>query len=274
MKFLGTLITFIFSGTALFAQVTIAPTNLFVDDDTKFGTYIVVNNSEQNQEVSVDFLFAYSKTDVNGSRKFIYDDSLTAKRYSIADQVRAFPQNFILSPGQKQIVRLRINAPLSLPDGTYWSRIKTKASAESAPIEMQTDNSVSASMGINVEQITGLFYKKGDVTTGIEIEDIITDHSADNRLIVLTDLKRTGNSPFLGSITVSLSDNKGNVVRNGLISTSIYFDGTHRQELDISDLPRGEYTVTVKFESQRSDVSSKDLIQMEPVSQSTKITIP
>jgi len=256
------------------AQVTIAPTNLFIDSQSKFGTYMVINNSNTPQEVSIDFFFGYSETDENGNRTTVEDTSEIAAEHSIADEIRAFPRNFVLNPNQRQIVRLRITPPNTLGDGVYWSRIKTSSTPQSPPIELSNDQSVTAQVGIVINQVTGLFYKNGNVSTGIEVEEIRTQISDENILAVLTDYSRTGNAPFLGTISVNLKDTDGNVVQSGFISTSLYFDGTQRQELNIEGVDPGEYSVEVKFESQRNDVSSRDIIQMDPVTATTTVTIP
>lgn len=256
------------------AQVTIAPTNLFIDSQSKFGTYMVINNSNTPQEVSIDFFFGYSETDENGNRTTVEDTSEIAAEHSIAEDIRAFPRNFVLNPNQRQIVRLRITPPNTLGDGVYWSRIKTSSTPQSAPIELSNDQSVTAQVGIVINQVTGLFYKNGDVSTGIDVEEIRTEMTDDNIMAVLTDYNRTGNSPFLGTISVNLKNSDGEVVQSGFISTSLYFDGTQRQELNIEGVDPGEYTIEVKFESQRNDVSSRDIIQMAPVTSTTTVTIP
>lgn len=250
------------------AQVTISPTNLFVNSRNPFGTYMVINGSNQVQEISIDFIFSYTKTDENGTIYKVQDDSLAAAQYSIADYVRAFPRNFTLSPGQRQIVRLRLTPPSDLPEGTYWARIKTASSPESPPLELQNTETVTARVGIVVEQITGLYYKKGNVTTGISINNIETQNRNDT-LTVLTHYERTGNSPFLGSISTKILDKNGLEVKSSYVSTTLYFSGTQKQVFDISDLPKGDYTVSVNFQSRRADVSDQDLIQMESETKST-----
>lgn len=255
------------------AQVTIAPTNLYIDSGTTFGTYMVINGSSQNQEIAIDFYFGYSQSDEKGNKRSVSDDTVRAQQYSIADHIKAFPQNFVLNPGQRQVVRLRVNAPNDLPDGTYWARIRTASTPESPPVELSSTEAVSARVGITIEQVTGLFYKKGDVSTGIEIEDLRTQLT-DGNLTIFTDLNRTGNSPFLGSITYSILDKNNETVREGFTSTSVYFDGTHHREFNIEDLSAGEYTVRVHFETRRSDISQNDLVQMEPVTETTSIRIP
>lgn len=258
------------------AQVTIAPTNLFLDNQSRFGTYMVINGSNSAQEISVEFFFGYAILDENGDRKSIVGEEAINSTNSIAESVRAFPQNFILQSGQRQIVRLRISPERDLTDGTYWARIKTISTPESPPVEIGSDENVTARVGINIEQITGLFYKSGEVTTGIEIDEIRTSFSEENedRLLVLADYQRTGNSPFLGSITTTLQNQSGETVAQGFRSTTLFFDGTQKEELDITGLSAGEYTVQVHFETRRSDISSSDLVQMEPVTATTTVTIP
>jgi len=252
--------------TSAKAQVTISPTNMFIDDSNPFGTYMVINGSNETQEIGIDFLFSYSNTDEFGNRRIVQDDEEAENRYSIASYIRAFPRNFTLAPGQRQVVRLRLSTPNDLDDGTYWARIKTSSSPESPPVELQTNSAVAARVAITVEQVTGLFFKKGNVSTGITIGDINVKESDDgNSLLVLTNLTRDGNSPFLGSITVSMIDSRGNEVKRGFISTSIYFDGVHKQELDLTNVPSGNYTIKVQFESSRSDITAEDIIQMNTV---------
>ncbi len=249
------------------AQVTIAPTNLFIDSNTRFGTYMVVNGSNSNQEVSIDFFFGYTGNDDEGNRVLVDSDSIAALNHSVAENVRAFPRNFTLSPGQRQIVRLRVNLDNDVPDGTYWARIRTSSTQESPPVEIQDNTNVAASVGITVEQVTGLYFKKGEVNTGIEISNMTAERESNN-LIVKADLLRTGNSPFLGSITTTVYDQNNSVVTNSVTSTTIFFDGIFKRSLDITGLNPGNYRIEMKFETSRSDVSGTDIIQMPTVTNS------
>src|SRR5690606_33452391 len=104
--------------------------------------------------------------------------------------------------------------------------IRTAASPETPPVEVSNTEVVTARVGITIEQITGIFYKKGKVTTGIEVEEIHTEELENDQLAVLTAFKRTGNSPFLGSISTSLINSKNETIRKAFVSTSLYFDGT------------------------------------------------
>jgi hypothetical protein len=167
---------------------------------------------------------------------------------------------------------LRINAQNSIPDRTYFARIKTTSTPVSPPVEIDNNQAVSAQIGVVINQISGVYYKKGEVSTGIEIENIRTK-TEDNNFVVLTDYLRLGNSPFLGTITASLMQN-GDVKAEQFISTTLFFSGTHRSEINITDLSSGEYQLRVRFESRRGDISSQDIVQMQPVIETMTITIP
>ncbi len=270
---LTALLLLLFQGVT-FAQVTISPTNLFIDDNAQFGSYMVINGSNEAQEISIDFFFAYSQSDETGTRGIVQNDTAREEQFSIANKVRAFPRNFTLAPGQRQTVRLRVSGTNELQDGTYWSRIRTTSSPETPPLEIQSDDAVTARVGIRVEQVTGLFYKKGNVTTGINIVGIDTNTENDgNTLNVLVDLLRTGNSPFLGTITTEVLNAQGRRVLSDFVSTSIYFDGIFKQQLNVQDLQPGNYQVKVTFESDRNDIDKSRLVQMPTSTQTVPFSI-
>lgn len=263
----------VFAFSELSAQITIAPTNLFIDSGNRFGSYLVINNSNEPYEVSIDFIFGYSDSDEEGNRFMTYEDSVTAEKYSIVDWIRAFPQNLTLSPGQRQVIRLRINPPSDIAAGTYWARIVTSATPQSQPIEVQDQQAVTANIEMRINQITGIFYKNGEVNTSISIDQISTNIDGDE-LAVIHDITRGGNSPFFGSINVKIFDSSNRLVKEALDYTSIYFDTKLKNTFDVSDLSSGRYNIEISIASERQDISRDDLIKTEPVTATTTVTIP
>lgn len=254
------------------AQVTIAPTALFIDDQSRFGSFLVLNGSDQTQEVSLTFEFGYPDTDEEGNSFMNYEDEEAREQYSIADWIRGFPRNFTLQPGERQTVRLTVRPPGDIPDGTYWTRIKTASNPAVPDVDEDVTEGVQAQITFRFEQVTAGFYKRGDVTTGISFNDLTAEVN-DEQGIVLADVERSGNSPFLGSIFLTVTDGNGNVVHEHRVSTTVYIDAVRRLEFDASDLSPGTYTAEVRFETRRPDVSSGDLVQAEPVSRSTTFSI-
>jgi len=252
------------------AQITIAPTMVFIDQQSRFGSFLVLNGSDQAQEVTIDFPFGYPVTNAEGQLQMVYDDSSKAEQYGISNLVRGFPQSFVLQPGQRQVVRLTVR-PGDFSDGTYWTRIKTTSNAQNPPVGEQNGDQITAQITYKFEQVTTLFYKRGDTNTGIDIKQFAKQDSSDTYEFI-ADVTRTGNSPFLGSIILTIKDAQGNAVAEKRTSTSIYFDYRQTFEVDKQALSGGDYTATITFKTQRPDVPSEDIVQMEPVTRSLSFT--
>ena len=256
--------TFLLAGVQ--AQITIAPTMVFIDQQNRFGSFLVLNGSDQPQEISIEFPFGYPVTSEDGNIQMVYDDSTMAEEYGLGELVRGFPQNFVLQPGERQTVRLTIR-PKDFSDGMYWTRIRTISNAQNPPIGSASDEEITAQITYKFEQVTTLFYKHGETTTGIEIHNF-TQRDAGNQIEFVADVSRTGNSAFLGSIILQVMDAEGNLVAERLASTSIYFDYRQIFEIPKTDLEDGRYNAQITFETQRPDVPKENIVQMEPVSRS------
>ncbi len=268
------LFLFVFS-YSVEGQVTIAPTHVFMDGQTNFASFLVMNGTDNAQEVSVSFQFGYPASDSAGNTQMIYNDSMRAKQFSVADDIRGFPQSFVLQPDQRQTIRLRMTNPQDYSDGTYWSRITTTSNPQSPPIEASADeDAVTAQVNFKFEQVTTVFYQKGNLTTGLNVKDIYTRQSNQDSVVqVFTDVKRTGNSPFLGSIGVTVKGPDGKKVYERMHSTTVYFDVLKRMDIPFDQLENGkQYTAEIRFLPERSDISDEELVKTEPVSKSTTFT--
>ena len=265
---LSTLITV----SSVFSQVTISPTSLFLDSKSRFQTVLIMNGSSDAQEIELGWQFGYPKTDELGNMSMVYDDSLLAAKYSAADWIRGFPKKFILAPGARQTIRVTVKAPRKLEDGTYWSRLITKSSAVSPPVGAVQPDGIRAQINFKFRQVTSVFYKHGDLNTGIEIKDL-SNSFADQQLILLAKIQKLGNSPFLGTMETQIFDSKGEMVKKKFAFTSIYFNGNHRMRLDVGDLPKGNYSAQVSFLSGRADIPDSDIIPADDVSLRSDFTI-
>jgi hypothetical protein len=257
---------------ASFAQVTISPTQVFLDPNTKVGNFYVSNPSGSAVEVRLAFEFAYPMTDENGNISFNYDDADTETQRSLVPYLRAFPTTFVLQPDQRQTIRLVGRLPNDLGDGLFWSRMRVSSSQLTPPIGEATDGGVTAQVSFQFDQVTAVFVQNGNSATGLTIHG--TEASkADGRLTILTDVERTGNSPFLGSVRTRILDNANNVVDERRSSTSVYFRNKQRVEFDAVNLSPGTYTIETTFESQRNDISSQNLLQIPNVTDRTTVRI-
>lgn len=263
------LFTLLSSAQVLQAQVTIAPILLTIEQQDRFGTILVMNGSEQPQEISIEFPFGYPQTNETGNLQMVYGDSTTAQKWSISEQIKGFPTNFVLQPGQRQVVRLMIQPDQKFRNGVYWSRIRTTSTPQSPEVGETSDDEITAQITYKFEQVTAVFYKYGNVNTGVKVPNFQTqlDSTGQNRQFVI-DSERTGNAPFLGNIQLIINDKSGDTVLQRSSSVAIYFDYRQIFEVAKSALPAGAYSAQVTFSSQRTDIPQNELVQMEPVTKS------
>ncbi len=248
------------------AQVTISPTSLFIDNQRRFETLLVLNSTEDPQEVSISYHFGYPVSDSYGNLTMNYTDTEAGADRSAAEWIKGFPKSFVLEPGKRQVVRLTAKPPNDLADGVYWARLKTVSTNLTPSVGETQQDKITAQIKFRFEQVTGVFYKSGSVATGLDITEIRNDISNDN-LSVYADFKLSGNSPYLGSMILKIFNKSGKEIQEEIIFISIYFDGTRRIETDISALSAGEYQAELSFITIRADIPNENLVHAEPTSQ-------
>ena len=270
-------IAFLLSAIMLFAidasaQVVIAPPIVFISDQLPYGTFVVSNVSTVPQEVDLKFRFGYPNTDSVGTIFMDYNDSTgSARNYSCASWLSAFPTKFVLNPGQEQVVHMSVSSPESLNDGVYWSRLVTISQPQQKFVG-QTKSGITANIIFVFRQITSVLYEKGKLNTGIRIEDFHTsqDSSSEN---LYANLKRSGDAPFLGTVSMQVSNQAGDVVyaNKGLIA--VYMSFVKKFDIPLSKLPAGNYSATVTLSTNRSDIPPDQQLKMIPVSKSFDFTV-
>ena len=255
------------------AQVSIAPTSVFIDANGIASIYIT-NPSEVPQEVNVGFVFGYPGNDENGSLTMVYEDSVRADEFGLDDKLRAFPRTFILAPFQQQTVRLQVRPDRSLASGTYFTRVKVTSNAQTPDVEQSTDGGVSTQVNFRFDQVIAAFYKNGETHTGLEIGAVDTDIE-EGKLKVVPEFTTTGNSPFLGSVHAALKNSSNQTVTEQQQTVALYFSGKRAVEISLPEnLPSGEYEVELRYETRRSDIPSADLVQAAPVTRTVAVQIP
>ncbi len=256
------------------AQVSIAPSTVYISDQTNIGTVYVSNRSDEAQEVSIEFAFGYPSSDPDGNIVMQYDDHEAFEKHAINEWVRAFPRSFVLGPRQQQTVRLQVRPQPQAGDGTYWTRVRVLANPQTPDIDLATEEEgVTTRITFRFEQIIAAFYKKGNTTTGLNVKQVEV-RQEENRLMLLPHLQRTGNSPFIGSMRAIMYDAEGNMVKERQTTTTAYFEEVRRLEMDTEDLAPGNYRIELTFETRRGDISPTDLVQAAPVTEVVEVTIP
>jgi len=254
------------------AQVIVAPTILFMGDQSRFGTFVVMNRSNTPQEISVSFRFGFPESDSSGNIRMQYDDSLMAEKHSCQPWVKGFPQKFIVNPGQQQVVRLLVSPPANIGDGEYWTRLVTSSTPQAKTIDT-VRTGITANITFVLEQVTTIIYKKGNASTNIELPEVeVKKDSASMNL--LAHVTRGGNSPFFGRISAVVEDKAGNKLFSQDEVIAVYRnDMTLKFAVPLSKLPEGSYTADITLSSDRTDISQDDLLKTASVEKTINFSI-
>lgn len=258
--------------TNLFAQIIISPYVVYMDEEERFGTFIVQNESDQEYEISISFIFGHPQSDSLGNVSMKYYQEPTDSLPSIVSWLRAFPRNFVLQPKQKQIIRMTVRPPDSLESGTRWARIVTSSVPKAPPISNQSSG-ISAKINFVLNQVTTVLYRKSPVETGLEISGIKTQQDSTN-LNVLATYHRTGNSPFWADVSVSLIDSLENSLAEDTEYGPIYFDITKKYSLDISKISKGNYTLKLQIKhNEKEDIPQSKINPIETIVKKINVEI-
>ncbi|WP_440999230.1 hypothetical protein [Fodinibius sp. SL11] len=256
--------------TQSIAQVSIAPTSLFFDNQNRFGSLTISNGGQQAQEISISTEFGYPTTK-DGSLTIVNDSTL-AETKSIADWVKVFPQNFTLQPNQRQTVRFVARPPNSLEPGGYWSRVKIRSNPVSPPIESVEEGQVGAQINLVVNQVIAAHFRTQNAETGVKVSSVDFNQENNTGQIAVS-MEQTGNAPFVGSISLEVSNSNGETVWDTNTTNSVYTTITRTFNIDLSELDPGQYTISGEITSQRRDINQDKLLQIQPVSFEKQITI-
>ena len=259
-------------GQNVFAQVTISPTAVFLDSNTNVGSFYVSNPSNSAVEVRLSFEFAYPATREDGSVFLNYEDEDAEQQYSLEPHLRAFPTTFTLQPDERQTIRLVGRIPQNNDPGMYWTRMRISSNQLSPPVGEVAEGEVAAQVSFQIDQVTAVFVQHGNTETGLNIHN--SQATVENgELTVLTDVERTGNTPFLGSVETRVLNSNNEEVASRTSSTSVYFRNNQRVRFDASEWSNGDYTVETTFKSSRRDISSRNLVQIPDVTERTTFSI-
>ncbi len=254
------------------AQVIVAPTILFMSDQSRFGTFVVMNRSNTPQEISISFRFGFPESDSSGNIRMQYDDSLMAEKHSCQPWVKGFPQKFVVNPGQQQVVRLLVTPPQSISDGEYWTRLVTSSTPQAKTIDT-VRTGITANITFVLEQVTTIIYRKGALSTVVDLPGIEMKQDSVS-MNLLAHVSREGNSPFFGKISAEIQDRAGNKIFSEEQVVAVYRDNmVFKFSVPLSKLPAGSYVVDVKLTSDRTDIPADDLLKTAAVEKTLNFAI-
>lgn len=254
------------------AQISLAPSFVFIDENTGVGNVFVSNNSEKSYEVSVNFVYGYPFSDSLGNMVMNYNDTISSIQFALDPMIRAFPRSFLLKAGEQRTVRVQVIPAQRRKEGFFFTRMKVLAKPQIIDVTDSSTQAIGTKINFNFEQITAVFYHKGKVTTGLEIKgvDVLQNQGL---LDINTSLHRTGDAPFMGSMLVKLKDGEGKIVAESQSTAAIYFDMIRHINLKLDKVVPGTYTLELSFETRRNDMLTSDLIQALPIVKKTTVII-
>jgi P pilus assembly chaperone PapD len=264
--------TLLLGSEMLLAQVTVAPVMLFIDSKSGIGNLYITNNSATPQEVSISFVYGYPDADSVGNPKINYSDTISAGIYSLTPMIRAFPRSFILNGQQAQTIRLQVRTNGSVKDASFFSRVKVTSSQKTPDVEKKTTTGVATQINFKFDQVFPVFYRKGNVSTGLVVHDVDTKFE-DKKLIVIADVERKGNTPYIGSVKAELFSDSNEKVALMEATASIYFRLKEKIELDMSKKTKGKYRLLLTYETKRSDIAVEDILQAPTVTKEVAVNL-
>jgi len=248
------------------AQVVVAPKAVHLSDEERFASVFVENRTNHPQEVRLAFKFGYPVTDSLGNVSIRYGDEQAADTLAIDSIIRAYPEQFLLPPGQRQRVRLAIRPPKDLPDGMYWSRLAFTARQYQEEAPSAARAAVETQIHYQFRQIISVFYRHGSLETGLRFQKLRSSRDSSN-IYITARVQRTGNAPFLGTAKLEVvDDSTGATITTQEDLAAVYFDMTHRFALSRPDLPTGTYRARLTYKTEREGIASSDLVPADPVS--------
>ena len=244
--------------------VTVSPTAVYITARNPSALLTLINTGSRPEEIELSIGFGYPVSDSLGVLRVDIVDTAASGEPSLTSYLRVFPRRLVLQPGQRQVVRVMVAMPAGAADGEYWGRVLVKSRGGEPPIE-QTQGSVHMQLSLETTFATAVFFHKGEVKTGIEVASAAARRMGDSVQFTL-DLKRAGNSAFLGRIHAELLDAKGGSVADVEDVVAVYRSLRRRFVLRTGKpLPPGAYTVRYVVDTERPDLPPQGPTKAEAV---------
>jgi len=265
---LGALLLALAAGRA--HAVTVSPTALYISARNPSGLLTLINSGSRPEEIEIGFGFGYAGFDTSAAIKVTVVDSAPSGEPAVTSWLRAFPRRLLLQPGQRQIVRITVVAPMGLNDGEYWGRVLIKSRGGEPPIE-QTQGQVKMQLNVETTFATAVFFQKGELTTGVTVTGASATRLKDAVQFTI-DLQRQGNAAYLGRVRAEVVDSVGTVWGSEEDVTAVY-RGIRRRFVIRADtpLPAGPLVVRYLVDTDRPDLPPTGPVHGAPVTGMTAV---
>jgi hypothetical protein len=250
----------------------IAPHALFIDHRVRSTALYIHNPDDQPVEIQVELIYGFPQGDGEGGVHVFLEENPAPEEPSCASWVRALPRRVVLQPGERQTIRLLARPPAGLPDGEYWSRVLIRSTSVGRVEELEETEGVQVGLNLSTRTIISLNYRKGPVTTGIEVPQL-RGWMDGNAVFLSMDLKRRGNAAWLGQVDVVMLDEGGEEIMRWDRALAVYRDYHRDLELTL-DPPAspGDYTLSLRFSTEREDLPPEGILPSEEILRSMALS--
>ena len=279
MKAVGAVLAAVF---ALAAQASRAPAQsvmvaspaIVIDDRTRTGALTLINDGIEPVEVSVSTFCGYPVTDSVGHMYLRTFATPADTMPCAAEWIQSFPRRLRIDPKSRATVRLLVTPPAGTPPREYWARVMASAKAGTIAIGGLPDSSaIQASLAVEIRSVVGLFYRKGKVRTGVEMDRLRAEVQGDS-LVARALLTRQGDAAFVGSLKATLRDPAGKTLSESLLPLGVYYTLEPRFTVPLAGVPAGRYELSVEAVSRRPDLPADMLLATLPVRRSLEVLVP
>jgi hypothetical protein len=256
------LVTLLGTGAAALRAVSVSPMSVFLSHTNRTGTITLYNPNPLPEEIEISFAFGYPQSDSVGDVTVPLSEVAPEGEPSAVPWLRAFPRRLVLQPGQQQVVRILAQPPAGIEDGEYWSRVLVTATGGRPPVEQQVQPDVRVAISMRTIIVASLNYRKGALTTGIELTDARAERTAGG-LQVTMDLARQGDAAYLGHIGIEVLDAAGNVLHEEQDVLSVY--RTLRRRFTVPGVENAA-RVRYRLSTERPELGQSNIITAPAVS--------
>jgi hypothetical protein len=255
-------------------SVMVASPAVFIDDRTRTGALTLINDGIEPVEVGISTFCGYPVTDSIG-RMYLRTFATPGDTMPCAAEwIQSFPRRLRIDARSRATVRLLVTPPAGAPPREYWARVMASAKTGRIAVGGLSDSSaIQASLAVEIRSVVGLFYRKGKVQTGVELDRLRAEVQGDS-LVGRALLTRRGDAAFVGSLKATLRDPAGKMLAESLLPLGVYYTLEPRFTVPVSRVPAGRYELSVEAVSSRPDLPADMLLATVPVRRSVEVLLP
>jgi hypothetical protein len=257
-----------------FAGVEVYPTYLFLNSPNRSVSVSVSNPTNTRQEIWIEYRYGYPVAGDSGKFAMHYiEPPVPGSEPSAVQWLKAYPQRFVLSPGESQVVRIMVTPPMGILPGEYWGRVVIGSTEREIKKTIAPGTSpVSRFQYISQIDIP-LHFRFGSVNSTLTIRDF-TSSVVNGKLTFDVNLIRSGNASYWGTMTTVLKEKNGKIIKSQNDVVAIYKDMLYPGALDVQSVPPGTYSLEVTFSPKRRGLHSQFTLRSDPVKYTKEIIIP